>query len=118
MSVFIAVIGIVNTMTLSVLERRREIGLLRAVGMFPSDARRMVRYESVIIGVLGTLIGLVSGVILAFLLINAADDVGSFSFEWPRLVLILVVGVLVGIVASWLPGRRVSRLDVLEALEP
>jgi putative ABC transport system permease protein len=118
MSVFIAIIGIVNTMTLSVLERRREIGLLRAVGMFPSEARRMVRYESVIIGLLGTVVGMISGVALAFLLINAADDVGDFSFEWPRLLIILVLGVLVGIVASWLPGRRVSRLNVLEALEP
>jgi len=118
MSVFIAIIGIVNTMTLSVLERRREIGLLRAVGMFPAEARRMVRYESVIIGVLGTIIGLLAGVLLAFLLINATDDVGDFSFEWPRLAIILVLGVLVGIVASWLPGRRVSRLNVLEALEP
>ena len=78
----------------------------------------MVRFESVIIGLLGTVIGILSGVLLAWLLINATDDVGDFSFEWPRLGLILVVGVLVGIVASWLPGRRVSRLNVLEALEP
>jgi putative ABC transport system permease protein len=72
----------------------------------------------VIIGVLGTIVGMLSGVLLAFLLISATKDVGGFSFEWPRLALILVVGVLVGIVAAWLPGRRVSRLDILEALEP
>jgi len=121
MSVLIAFIGIVNTMTLSIVERRRELGLLRAVGMMPASVRSMIRGESLIIAMFGTLIGLSAGAFLGFCLtrsLSIADD-GSqigFSFEWGRLAIVAGVGVLVGLLAAAVPARRASRMDVLDAL--
>ncbi len=117
MSVFIAAIGIVNTMTLSIIERRREIGLLRAVGMMPNETRRMIRAESLVIALFGTIVGLVAGTFLGFCLTRPIGIEGTgFSFEWDRLGLVALAGLVIGLVASWLPARRVSRMDVLDAL--
>ncbi len=121
MSVLIAFIGIVNTMTLSIVERRRELGLLRAVGMMPASVRSMIRGESLIIAMFGTLIGLAGGAFLGFCLtrsLSLANDgtqIG-FSFEWGRLAIVAGVGVLVGLLAAAVPARRASRMDVLDAL--
>ena len=115
MSVVIAVIGIVNTLSLSIFEQRREIGMLRAVGMLPRDVRRMVRMESVLISMVGTLTGLVTGIFLAYFLTRPIGV--EFNWQLPRLGLIVVLGVLVGFVASWAPARRVSRIDLLDALQ-
>lgn len=117
MSVLIAAIGVINTMTLAVIERRREIGLLRAVGMLPSEARSMVRIEAVLIALLGTVVGLVSGAFLAFWLTRSLDTGGGFTFQWTTLAIVFVVGLVVGVLASLIPARRVSRMDVLAALE-
>jgi putative ABC transport system permease protein len=116
-SVLIALIGIVNTMTLSIIERRREIGLLRAVGMLPSEARRMIRAESIVISLFGTLVGLLAGIFLGYCLTRPIELPGaSFQFEWLRLALVALAGLLIGLVASLVPARRVSRMDVLDAL--
>jgi putative ABC transport system permease protein len=116
-SVLIALIGIVNTMTLSIIERRREIGLLRAVGMLPNEARRMIRAESIVISLFGTLVGLLAGIFLGYCLTRPIELPGaSFQFEWLRLGLVAIAGLLIGLVASLLPARRVSRMDVLDAL--
>jgi putative ABC transport system permease protein len=116
-SVLIALIGIVNTMTLSIIERRREIGLLRAVGMMPGEARRMIRAESVVISLFGTIVGLVTGIFLGYCLTRPIELPGaSFQFEWLRLGLVAIAGLLIGLVASLVPARRVSRMDVLDAL--
>ncbi len=114
MSVIIAVIGIVNTLSLSIFEQRREIGMLRAVGMLPRDVRWMVRLEAVLISLVGTLTGLLAGLFLAYFLTRPIDV--GFSWQLPRLGLILVLGILVGFAASLAPARRVSRVDLLEAL--
>jgi putative ABC transport system permease protein len=116
-SVLIALIGIVNTMTLSIIERRREIGLLRAVGMLPHEARRMIRAESMVISLFGTIVGLIAGIFLGFCLTRPIELTGaSFQFEWLRIGLVFVAGLLIGLVASLVPARRVSKMDVLDAL--
>ncbi len=121
MSVLIAFIGIVNTMTLSIVERRRELGLLRAVGMMPASVRSMIRGESLIIALFGTFVGLLGGAFMGFCLtrsLSLGADGGQigFSFEWGRLATVAGVGVLVGILAAALPARRASHMDVLDAL--
>lgn len=121
MSVVIALIGIVNTLSLSILERRRELGLLRIIGMVDRRVQRMVRLESVIISTLGTVSGIVLGLVIGYGLIGAINrlsDAGiGLSFPAPLLVIILVLGVVLGFVASILPARRSTRLDVLDAVQ-
>lgn len=116
MSVIIALIGIINTLSLSIFERRHEIGLLRAVGMSRREVKRMVRLEAVQIAVLGTLVGFVAGLALALLLIRAADFDAAISFNYARLGAILALGVVVGVVASIVPTRRVSRTAIVDAM--
>ncbi|NLA34244.1 MAG: ABC transporter permease, partial [Actinobacteria bacterium] len=116
MSVVIALIGIVNTLTLSVFERRRELGLLRAVGMTRREVRRMVRFEAVQMSLLGTLIGLGSGALLAWLLLRATD-LQDVTFSWKNLTVIFLLGLVLGVVASIAPTRRVSKLDILASIK-
>lgn len=116
MSIVIALIGIVNTLTLSIFERRRELGLLRAVGMTATSVRRMIRLEAVQMALLGTIIGIASGLLLGFLLLRASD-LGSLDVQWDRMGLLLVLGVLLGMLAAVAPTRRVTKLNVLEAIE-
>jgi putative ABC transport system permease protein len=115
MSVFIALIGIVNTMTLAIFERRRELGLLRAVGMTRTEMKRMIRMEAIQIAILGTVVGVLAGSLMAFLLIRATD-LGEFTMPWGRLGIILLVGLVVGLVASVFPTHKISKLNVLDAL--
>mgnify|MGYP000609047658 FL=1 len=116
MSIVIALIGIVNTLTLSIFERRRELGLLRAVGMTATSVRRMIRLEAVQMALLGTIIGIASGLLLGFLLLRASD-LGSLDIQWDRMGLLLVLGVLLGMLAAIAPTRRVTKLNVLESIE-
>ncbi len=117
MSVIISAFGIVNTLTLSIFERTRELGLLRAVGMTRRDVRRMVRYESVITAVFGALLGLVLGVFFAFVVVQALSSEGiEFSLPIGQVVSLLIFAIVVGVVAAILPARRASRLDVLRAI--
>ncbi|MCU1592002.1 MAG: hypothetical protein JWP11_3258 [Frankiales bacterium] len=118
LSVLIAVLGIINTLALSVIERTRELGLLRAVGLQRRQLRRMIRVESVVIAVYGALLGLGVGVAFGWALVRALHDQGVSEFTLPygRLVQVLIVAALAGILAAALPARRAARLDVLEAV--
>ena len=117
MSVLVALVGIINTMTLSIFERRRELGMVRALGMTRQQVGRMVRIEAVLIGLLGTLVGMGSGILLSWVLISSIDIGIGLSFNWTRVGLIFAVGILVGVLASLLPARRATRLDMLEAMQ-
>ncbi|QGG96361.1 ABC transporter permease [Actinomarinicola tropica] len=117
-SVLIALIGIANTLSLSVYERTRELGLLRAVGMTRSQLRASVRWEAAIIAVLGTLLGLALAVGLSYSLIQGLGPQGFSAFQVPvgQMAIIVVVGALLGVLASLLPARRAAKLNVLEAI--
>lgn len=115
MSVVIALIGIINTLSLAIHERRHEIGLLRAVGMTPAEVRGMVRAEALLIAVLGTLTGVIGGSFTGWMLTRAIGGV-ALSVPWSRLALIVVAGVVVGALASIWPTRRASHLDILDSL--
>jgi putative ABC transport system permease protein len=118
LSVLIAVLGIVNTLALSVLERTRELGLLRAVGMARRQVKRMVRVESVVIALFGGLLGLAVGTAFGVALQRALVDQGVTVLAVPgtQLVLFLLLSGLAGGIAAWLPARRASRLNVLAAI--
>jgi putative ABC transport system permease protein len=117
LAVIVSLFGIVNTLALSIHERTRELGLLRAVGMSRSQVRRMIRYESVITALIGALLGTVLGVVFAALVSRPLADEG-FTLSYPigTLVLLLVLAALAGVLAAIGPARRASRLNVLEAL--
>lgn len=121
MSVVIALIGIVNTLSLSILERRRELGLLRVVGMTDRRVQRMVRLESILIAGLGTVTGLVLGTFVGWALIATINRLvdASIGFTLPafQLLLVLVAGVVLGLLASLIPARRSTRLEVLDAIK-
>jgi putative ABC transport system permease protein len=118
LAVIIAFVGIVNTLALSVFERVREIGLLRAVGMSRRQVRSMVRWESVLISVLGVGLGLVVGVFFGWLLVESLQDEFPLTFVVPvgQLLVAVVVAVVAGVLAGVLPARRAARVDVLRAI--
>jgi putative ABC transport system permease protein len=118
LSVIIAVLGVVNTLALSVIERTRELGLLRAVGMSRRQVKRMIRVESVIISVFGGVLGLVVGAAFGVALQQALEDEGVTELRFPllRLVIFLLLAAVAGVAAAWLPARRASRLNVLGAI--
>ena len=116
LSVIISLFGIVNTLVLTVFERTREIGMLRAIGMTRRQVRRMIRHESVITALIGAVMGIVLGIALAAILVARAEFI-DFSLPVPQLIVFTVVAVLVGIVAAIFPARRAARLDPLEALK-
>jgi putative ABC transport system permease protein len=118
LSVIVSLFGIVNTLALAVLERTREIGTLRAVGMTRRQVRRMMRHESVIVALIGAVLGMTVGLVLAALVTHALSGEGlEFSIPAGSLVAFLVVAVVAGMLAAILPARRASRLNVLEALQ-
>ena len=117
MSVIISLFGIANSLFLSIHERTREFGLLRAVGATRAQVRRMVRYESVITAVIGGLLGILVGLVFAFLVTESLGDLGlGFSVPGGQLLVFLALAVIVGVVASVVPARRGARLQVLEAM--
>jgi putative ABC transport system permease protein len=118
LAVIIAVLGIVNTLALSVIERTREIGLLRAVGLSRRQLRRMVRLESVVVAVLGAVLGVVMGIAFGVALQRAIADQGIevLAIPWARLSLFVLLAALVGVLAAVVPARRAASLDVLEAI--
>ncbi len=119
LAVIIALMGIANTLSLSIHERRREIGLLRAVGATRSQMRSMVRWESVIIALFGAVGGLGLGAFLAWALVRAAsgaDFVNTFAAPVGQLAVVLVAGGLAGVAAGLRPARRAARLDILGAI--
>jgi putative ABC transport system permease protein len=118
LSVIVSVFGMVNTLVLSVFERTRELGMLRAVGMTRRQARRMVRHESVITALIGAALGLPLGVFLAALVTGALREFDvRFSVPLLSLLLFAAVAVVVGILAAIMPARRAARLNVLRALQ-
>ena len=118
LALLIAVLGIVNTLALSVIERTREVGLLRAIGVSRRQLRRMVTLESVVISLFGTLLGVVLGTGFGVALMSAVRDEGLevIAVPYGQLVLFLVLSVLVGVLAAVFPARRAARLDVLRAI--
>jgi putative ABC transport system permease protein len=117
LAIVIAVFGIVNTLGLSVIERTREVGLLRAIGMSRQRLRRMITLESVTIAVLGAVLGLGLGLIIGVTLRESMkDDVTSLGLPITQLVVFMVIAVLVGVLAAVLPSIRASRMNVLEAI--
>ncbi len=118
LAVLIAILGIVNTLALSVIERTREIGLLRAVGLSRRQLKRMVRLESVVIAVLGAALGVGLGVAFGVAIQRAVADDGIEVLQIPgtQLAVFVVLAGIVGVLAAWWPGRRAANLNVLRAI--
>jgi putative ABC transport system permease protein len=118
LSVIVSLFGMVNTLVLSVFERTRELGMLRAIGMTRRQVRRMVRHESVITALIGAGLGLPLGLFLAALVTQGLRSEGV-GFHVPLLTLVIfaVIAVAAGILAAVVPARRAARLNVLEALQ-
>jgi putative ABC transport system permease protein len=118
LAILIALIGIVNTLMLSVFERTREIGLLRAVGMRRGQVRAMIRAESVIISLFGAVIGVVVGTVLGVVFSESLRQQGitDVVVPWASLVVFLVIAALLGLLAATWPARRAAKLDILGAI--
>ena len=117
LAVVVSLFGIVNTLALSIHERTRELGLLRAVGTSRRQVRRTVRYEAVITALIGAVLGTILGVIFAVVVSRPLADEGfTLSIPVGTLIALLVLAIIAGVVAAIGPARRASRLDVLEAL--
>jgi putative ABC transport system permease protein len=116
LSVIVSLFGIVNTLVLTVFERTRELGMLRAIGMTRRQVRRMIRHESVITALIGGALGIVLGVVLGALLIARVEFI-EFAFPAGQIVVFALATILVGILAAIFPARRAAKLDPLEALQ-
>lgn len=118
LSIVIAALGVVNTLALSVLERSRELGLLRALGLTRRQTRSMVRWEAVIIALLGALLGLVIGTGMGAAVVRALADQGLSKLAVPasQLVAYVVAAFFIGVLAAVLPARRAARLNILDAI--
>ena len=113
----VSIFGIVNTLALSIHERTRELGMLRAIGMSRRQVRRVVRYEAVITALIGAILGSVLGVLFAALVSRPLADEGfTFSVPVGTLLLLLLLEAIAGVGAAIGPARRASRLEVLDAL--
>jgi putative ABC transport system permease protein len=118
LAIVVAVLGIVNTLALSVIERTRELGLLRAIGLLRSQTMRMITVESVVISLFGALLGLVVGVALGASVVQALKDEGftDLAVPWGLMVIYLIAAGFTGIFAAILPAIRAARLNVLNAI--
>ena len=118
LAIIIALMGITNTLALSIFERNRELGLLRAVGMTRSQLKATVRFEAVIIALFGTALGLGIGAFFGWSMVQAlaSEGIGEFVLPTTTLIVITIVAIVAGVGASVLPGRRAARLDVLKAI--
>ena len=118
LSILIAIVGIVITLLLSVFERRREIGLLRAVGMTRSQVRTTVRWESVITSLLGAVAGVVLGIVMGVVIVAALSGNSSIGFSLPigSTITIVIISFLLGVVAAIYPARRATKVDVVQAI--
>ncbi len=118
LAVIIALLGIANTAALSVFERTREVGLLRAVGMSRRQTRQMFRWESAQVSILGAVLGIAIGLVFGWGVVEALPDFlsASLSIPFARIAMLLAVCGICGIVAAALPARRAARLNVIDAL--
>ena len=118
LSIIIAALGVVNTMVLSVLERTRELGMLRAVGAGRRQVRRMVRWEAVLVSMLGALAGIGIGLLVGVGLQRALASFGIDQLVIPNgtVVVLLVAALVIGVVGAWFPARRATKLNILEAI--
>ncbi len=118
LSVIVSLFGIVNTLILSIYERTRELGMMRAIGTSRRQIRQMIRYESIITALIGGVFGLVIGVVGAILVVVLALSGSGYILSIPvgTLVVLLVVAAIAGLLAAQLPARRAARLDVLRSL--
>jgi putative ABC transport system permease protein len=116
--VIISLFGIVNTLVLSIFERTREIGMLRAIGLTRQQLRSMIRFESVITAVIGGVLGIAIGLLFGWLMVKSLEDEG-ITFDVPvlQLILLLVLAIAAGLIAATFPARRAARLNVLQALQ-
>ena len=115
LSVIVSLFGIVNTLVLTVFERTREIGMLRAIGLTRRQTRRMIRHESVITALIGAFVGIALGLVLAGILIAKVDFL-EFSFPTTQVIVFTIAAIIVGILAAIFPARRAAKLNPLEAL--
>jgi putative ABC transport system permease protein len=117
MSIVISMFGIANSLFLSIHERTRELGMLRAIGATAAQVRRMIRYESVITSLIGGVLGTGVGVLFAWLTTFALKDLGvGFSIPVGQLVVFLLLAVVVGVLGAVAPARRAARLQILDAV--
>ncbi|MFG2602058.1 ABC transporter permease [Streptomyces sp. NPDC048514] len=118
LAIVIAVLGVVNTLALSVVERTREIGLLRAIGLGRRQLRRMIRLESVVIAVFGAVLGLALGLVWGVCMqqVLALRGLRALAIPWGTIVAVVIGSAVVGIVAALLPALRASRMNVLAAI--
>ena len=116
LSIVVSLFGIVNTLVLTVFERTRELGMLRAVGMSRRQVRRMIRHESVITALLGAAFGIPLGILLAAL-IGATINFGTFTIPVGTLIVFVIAAIIAGLIAAIWPARRAGRLNVLQALQ-
>ena len=118
LALIIAVLGIVNTLALSIIERTREVGLLRAIGLSRAQLRVMVTLESVVISVFGAVLGVVMGIFFGIMLMLAVRDEGLevISVPYGQVAIFLLLSMVIGVAAAVIPARRAARLDVLQAI--
>ncbi len=117
LSVIVSLFGIVNTLILSIYERTRELGMMRAIGTSRRQVRQMIRYESIITALIGGVLGLIVGVIGAVIAGLALSGSGFvLSIPWGTLAILLLVAALAGVIAAQAPARRAAKLDLLQAL--
>jgi putative ABC transport system permease protein len=118
LAIFIALLGIANTLALSIYERRHEIGLLRAVGMTRGQVRSSVRWESVIIALFGTALGLVIGIVFGAAIVRSLRSAGFTGFSIPvgQLAIVAVIAAGAGVLAAIQPARKAAKLDILSSI--
>ena len=118
LSVLVSLFGIVNTLVLSVFERTRELGMLRAIGMTRRQVRRMIRHEGIVTALIGATLGIGLGIALAALVTAALSSEGLvFSVPVISLIVFVIVAIVAGMLAAIFPARRAARLNVLQALQ-
>ena len=119
LSVIISLFGVVNTLVLTIYERTREIGMLRAIGASRSQIRRMVRYESLITAMIGAIIGAVLGLAIGIAAVQALQGRGPRARHPVRsaIVVVLILAGIAGVLAGIWPARRASKIEVMEALQ-
>ncbi|PZR03216.1 MAG: hypothetical protein DI525_10745 [Corynebacterium kroppenstedtii] len=118
LSVIIAIVGIINTLALSIVERRQEIGMLRAVGMVRGQVRRMITLESIQLSLYGAIIGVNIGLYIGWMFMNVMKTQGitQIVIPWEHIIAMLIASAVVGIIAAVWPGIRASRISPLDVI--